>query len=107
LEDIESRKEIVEAHAQTGEQAISNGSLLMAHHCLCVSPPASACVEDLLGCQTELHACAELFSSLDGKYYDGKKLKISIITDPSLTVSEAVVWNSVWEKLTMKDKKRY
>ena len=104
---MESRKEIVEAHAQTGEEAIPKGSLLMAKHCLCVSPPASACVDDLLDCQTELHACVELFSSLDGKYYDGKKLKISIITDPSLTDSEAVVWNSVWGKLTMKDKKRY
>jgi hypothetical protein len=54
-----------------------------------------------------LQEALQFIESLDGKLFDGKKLKISVITEPSLTEDEADLWSQLWGKITENKKKRY
>ena len=57
-------------------------------HDLCVSPPVSAYLNQLSAYQIELRNAIQFISTLNGKLFEGKKIKVSVKTEPSLTEME-------------------
>ena len=104
---VVARKAVVEAFVGSSNAVFEETNVLLKTHCLCMSPPVSAFLDDIANYQLALQEALQFMESLDGKFFDGKKLKISVITEPSMTEDEADLWSQLWGKITENKKKRY
>jgi hypothetical protein len=92
---VVARKAVVEAFVGSSNAVFEETNVLLKMHCLCMSPPVSAYLDDIANYQLALQEALQFIESLDGKLFDGKKLKISVITEPSMTEDEADLWSQL------------
>ena len=52
--------------------------------------------------QMELRDALNFFKALDGKVFEGRQIKFSVQTEPSLAEPEADAWCQIWQLITEK-----
>ena len=81
-------------------------NLLLKPYCLLIAPPVVAYLDDLADYQSTLRAAISVFQQLNGLIFEGKRIKVTMSSEVSMTDPEADLWSLIWLKTSL-IKKRY